>query len=142
MEGGGGEGQWNRRGLCSQRIGSRLGSFNFIPFLRQTVPFHFSRLLSGKTSPVYEHLFFSFSLRNTVWAQVRSIKVREFLFKSNRKHCKRISIDAFEMMIIYDFFLEKYFLRKKSVFLMKYDYRYSLSNPYPRMKHSSVDGTK
>lgn len=110
MEGGGGEGQWNRRGLCSQRIGSRLGSFNFIPFLRQTVPFHFSRLLSGKTSPVYEHLFFSFSLRNTVWAQVRSIKVREFLFKSNRKHCKRISIDAFEMMIIYDFFLEKYFL--------------------------------
>lgn len=119
----------------------------------QTVPFHFSRLLSGKTSPVYEHLFFSFSLRNTVWAQVRSIKVREFLFKSNRKHCKRISIDAFENMIICDFFLEKYFLyfffhkknlrkKKESLFLMKYDYRYSLFNPYPRMKQSSVDGTK
>lgn len=148
-----GEGQWNRRGLCSQRIGSRLGSFNFIPFLRQTVPFHFSRLLSGKTSPVYEHLFFSFSLRNTVWAQVRSIKVREFLFKNNRKHCKRISIDAFEMMIICDFFLEKYFLyfffhkknlrkKKESLFLMKYDYRYFLFNPYSRMKQSSVDGTK
>lgn len=82
----GGEGQWNRRGLCSQRIGSRLGSFNFILFCQTAYRFTFPdcyRVKHRSTS-----ISFPLSLlwlRNTVYSQVRSIKVREFLFarKSN-----------------------------------------------------------
>lgn len=74
----------------------------------QTVPFHFSQLLSGKTSSGLRSSFLFFPPYGfeTPFAQVRSIKVREFLFarKSNpfafrgniiEKHCKRISIYAF-----------------------------------------------
>lgn len=119
-EGGGGEGQWNRRVLCSQRIGSRFGSFNFIPFFATPYRFTFSNCYRVKHPAVYDHLFFPPYGFETPFAQIRSIKVREFLFarKSNpfafrgniiEKHCKRISIYAFvcfEMINMWFFFLE------------------------------------